>query len=62
MSDRYKVCSVCGARVDTLGKYKDVYELYFHEVCFELLENGEARGSEGEQVVVPELLAVQGRL
>lgn len=62
MSDRYKKCEVCGARVDTLGKFKDVYQLYFHEDCMAMLQDGSALGSMGEQVIVPELLAQHGIL
>lgn len=63
INNRFKKCEACQGQVDTSAStFVKLHELYFHSECMEAFLSGDARGSEGEQVVVPELLASVGLL
>jgi hypothetical protein len=63
INNRFKKCEACQGQIDTSAStFVKLHELYFHSECMEAFINGDARGSEGDQVVVPELLASVGLL
>jgi len=58
----YKPCAVCGCDVNTRDHHVVLEHLVIHPNCFNAVRTGEARGSLGEEVIPPELLARQGIL
>ena len=58
----YKPCAVCGLDVNTRDHHVVLEHIVMHSECFSAVRTGEARGSLGEEVIPPELLARAGLL
>lgn len=58
----YKPCAVCGREVDKREQHIVFGYITLHHDCFQAVKQGEARGSLGEEVIPPELLARCGIL
>lgn len=57
-----KPCAVCGKDVDGSDHHVVFGYIAMHNDCYQAVKKGEARGSLGEEVIPPELLARQGIL
>jgi len=55
-------CACCGKDVDGSDHHVVFGYIAMHNDCYQAVKKGEARGSLGEEVIPPELLARQGIL